>query len=181
MSNSFFSLLQRLKQAKVEFVLVGGFAAAVYGCTLVTQDVDICCNFSSDNLLRLKMALEGIHPVHRMTPNRVKLDLTNDNVGQFKNLYLDTDLGPLDCLSAIDGVGDFQRVLDSSCQIESDGMRLNVLTLVLQRYKGSSFIRRQADNLLQENKLSCFSGGYPYGRQDDYENQTGNEPIFETI
>lgn len=129
MSNPFFGLLRRLIQAEVEFVLVGGFAAAVYGCTLVTQDVDICCNFSSDNLLRLKLALEGIHPFHRMTPNRVKLDLTIDNVGQFKNLYLDTDLGPLDCLSTIDGIGDFQKALDASCQIESDGMRLNVLTL----------------------------------------------------
>jgi hypothetical protein len=129
MSDPFFGLLRRLEQADVEFALVGGFAAAVYGCTLVTQDIDICCNFSQDNLLRLKTALEGIHPVHRMTPNRIKLDLTADNVGQFKNLYLDTDLGPLDCLSTIDGLGDFKQVLGASRLIESKGMKLHILTL----------------------------------------------------
>lgn len=129
MSNPFSCLLGRLKQADVEFVLVGGFAAAVYGCTLVTQDVDICCNFSQENMLRLKTALEGIHPVHRMTPNRIRLELTSDNAGQFKNLYLDTDLGPLDCLSSIDGVGDFKQVKLASCLIETEGIKLHILTL----------------------------------------------------
>jgi hypothetical protein len=54
-------------------------------------------------------------------------------------------------------------------------------SLILQRYKSSRNIMRQADNLLQENKLTDFSGGYHYGRQNDYENQTGIEPIFATV
>jgi hypothetical protein len=53
--------------------------------------------------------------------------------------------------------------------------------LILQRYKSSSFMRRQDDNPFQKNKLMFFSGGYRYGCQDDYENQTGVEPIFETV
>ena len=40
---------------------------------------------------------------------------------------------------------------------------------------------RRADNLLQENKLTDFSGGYRYGRQNNYENQTGTEPTFATV
>jgi len=40
---------------------------------------------------------------------------------------------------------------------------------------------RRVDNLLQENKLKHFSGGYRYGRQNDYENQTRIEPIFAAI
>jgi hypothetical protein len=40
---------------------------------------------------------------------------------------------------------------------------------------------RRAYNLLHENKLTDFSGGYRYGRQNDYENQTGIEPIFATV
>jgi hypothetical protein len=128
-SDPFFNLLQRLQQANVDFVLVGGFAAAVYGCTLVTQDIDICCDFSQENLLRLQKALDGIHPIHRMTPNRIKLELTIDNAVHFKNLYLDTDLGPLDCLSSIEGLGNFKQVVSVSRQIESEGIRLSILTL----------------------------------------------------
>jgi hypothetical protein len=40
-SDDFTNLLERPAQAKVEFVLVGGFAGVVYGCTYVTQDIDI--------------------------------------------------------------------------------------------------------------------------------------------
>ncbi|MBM4103662.1 MAG: hypothetical protein FJ263_06355 [Planctomycetes bacterium] len=36
---NYFTLLKRLYQADVSFVLVGGFAAATYGCTLFTQDI----------------------------------------------------------------------------------------------------------------------------------------------
>jgi len=56
-----------------------------------------------------------------------------------------------------------------------------IACLVLQRYKSSRNIMRRVDNLLQENKLNHFSGGYRYGRQNDYENQTAIEPIFATV
>ena len=39
-------LSRRLIEAQVEFVLIGGFAAVAHGGTLVTRDVDICCQFS---------------------------------------------------------------------------------------------------------------------------------------
>lgn len=35
-------LTRRLVEAKVEFVLIGGFAAVAHGVTLVTRDLDIC-------------------------------------------------------------------------------------------------------------------------------------------
>ena len=57
MSMDFFGLLKRLKEADVDFVIVGGFAGVVYGCTYVTQDIDICCDFSADNLLALQKAI----------------------------------------------------------------------------------------------------------------------------
>jgi hypothetical protein len=129
MTSNFLDLLKRLVKADVNFVIVGGFAGVVYGCTYVTQDIDICCDFSADNLLRLQKALYGLNPVHRMTPNRQKLKLTEDNCTQLKNLYLDTDIGQLDCLSFINGIGDFQTVKGKSTLIEIDDIQLRVLTL----------------------------------------------------
>jgi hypothetical protein len=122
-------LLKKLAAADVDFVVVGGFAGVVYGCTCVTQDLDICCDFSADNLLRLQKALLGLNPVHRMTPSRKKLELTKDNCASLKNLYLDTDIGQLDCLSFINGVGDFQTVKQKSMLIKADDIRLPVLNL----------------------------------------------------
>ncbi len=121
------SLLRRLVEGGADFVIVGGFAGVVHGCTYVTQDVDICCDFSSENLLALQQSVAGLHAVHRMTPKRRPLELTEQTCGQFKNLYLDTDLGQLDCVSFIAGVGDYEKVRKASEEIEVEGVRLRVL------------------------------------------------------
>jgi len=129
MTGDFIELLERLVKAGVDFVIVGGFAGTVYGCTLVTQDVDICLDFSPVNLLALQKGIADLHPVHRKTPSRKKLELAGKNCSSFKNLYLDTDIGRLDCLGAIEGIGDYQKVKDKSVTIETDGVRLQVLNL----------------------------------------------------
>lgn len=129
MTGDFILLLERLVKGGVDFVIVGGFAGTVYGCTLVTQDVDICLDFSPANLLSLQKSIADLHPVHRMTPGRKKLELTEKNCGSFRNLYLDTDIGRLDCIGSIEGIGDYQKVKEKSVKIEADGVRLRVLNL----------------------------------------------------
>jgi hypothetical protein len=113
----FESLLMRLIEHHVEFVIVGGFAAVAHGSSLLTQDVDICYRFTPDNLLRLQEAMTGLHPVHRMTPKRLPLQLTSQACEGLKNLYLDTDLGQLDCLSTVAGVGDFEQAKAHSVEV----------------------------------------------------------------
>ncbi len=129
MRGGFLDLLEHLVDTHVDFVLVGGYAGVVYGCTYVTQDVDICCDFSAANLLALQKALSDLHPVHRMTPGRKPLDLTISNAVEFKNLYLDTDLGPIDCLSEIRGLGRYAQVVQASAPIEVEGRQFRVLTI----------------------------------------------------
>ena len=129
MSNDFVNLLERLVNHAVDFVIVGGFAGIVHGCTYVTQDIDICCDFSPSNLLALQRAVSDLEPVHRMTPQRKKLELTEETCAQFKNLYLDTKEGQLDCLSFIDGLGDFSQAKQESELIEVEGAKMRVLSL----------------------------------------------------
>lgn len=129
MNKSFTSLLIRLAKGNVDFVIIGGFAGVVHGCTYVTQDIDVCCDFSVDNLMRLQKAVSEIHPVHRMTSKKIILNLTPQNCKEIKNLYLDTDLGQLDCLGFVEGIGDFQAVLNTSQTIEIDGAELKVLRI----------------------------------------------------
>ncbi len=129
MSDDFVNLLERLVNNGVDFVIVGGFAGVVHGCTYVTQDIDICCDFSPANLLALQRAVSDLDPVHRMTPNRKKLNLTQETCAQFKNLYLDTNLGQLDCLGFLDGLGDFRRAKEESELIEVEDTKMRVLSL----------------------------------------------------
>jgi hypothetical protein len=129
MRSDFPNLLRRLVSAGVDFTLVGGYAGVVHDCALLTQEIEICCNFSPGNLLTLQRAVADLHPVHRMTPGRQSLEMAAENAGQFRNLYLDTDLGYLDCLSEIQGLGGYDEVAKASQTIEIGGMPLRVLTI----------------------------------------------------
>jgi len=122
-------ILRRLGEHGVAFVVVGGYAAVAHGGTLVTQDLDVCCDLSADNLLRIQEALKDVQPVHRMTPKRLPLRLTKDNCQGLKNIYLDTDIGQLDCLGEILGIGDFQAVQKRSMVVDADGYQLRLLEL----------------------------------------------------
>ena len=150
MSSDFLNLLERLVNAGVDFLVIGGFAGVVHGCTYVTQDIDICCDFSPSTLLALQRAISDLHPVHRMTPKRKKLQLTEQTCGQFKNLYLDTDIGQLDCLSFIDGLGDYSQVKRKSELIEVEEMKVRVLSLdALIKSKKSMSRPRDKEAILQ--------------------------------
>ena len=127
--DDFIDIIDRLIQAEVNFVLVGGLAAVTHGSSMTTQDIDICCDFSTSNLLKLQTALEGTNPVHRMTTNRVQLRLTEENCRTLKTLYLDTDIGQLDCLGEILGIGSFPEVKKQSEAIELDEHPCHILRI----------------------------------------------------
>lgn len=130
MKDGFLEIIERLTKSGVKFVLVGGFAGVVHGCTYVTQDIDICCDFSAANLLALQEALKDLHPVHRMTPQRLKLKLTTESCARFKNLYLDTDIGQVDCFASIQGLGSYKEV-ERSSEIRDLGGRLRIRVLTI--------------------------------------------------
>jgi hypothetical protein len=110
-------LMRRLIASQVEFVLVGGFAAAAYGVTLVTRDVDVCCRFSEANLMRIQGAFADLHPVH-FPRTDLPLQLTPEQCASLKNLYLKTDLGAVDCLGEVLGIGNFDEVLKNSVELQ---------------------------------------------------------------
>lgn len=120
-------IVSRLLEKKFDFVVIGGLAAVTHGSPVMTHDIDVCCDFSPNNLMRLQDALSGIHPVHRMTSKRIPLQLTPGFCKGLKNLYLDTDLGQLDCLSHVRGLGGYREALENSEEIEIDDYVCHVL------------------------------------------------------
>ena len=129
MQNNFLELLESLIDSRVNFILVGGLAAAAYGSSQVTMDVDICIDLSSDNLNKLKNAVSAIHPKHRMHPKKPGFTESGKSLESFKNIYLQTDCGQLDCLGEIKGIGDYEKVLNDSAEIVLHGKKCRILTL----------------------------------------------------
>ena len=108
------ALLTRLKDSGLEFVVIGGVCAVYHGAPVATFDLDICCAFGEANVLRIEAAVKDLHPVHRLTANKLPLELTRSAFSSLKNVYLQTDWGKLDCLSEVAGIGNFAAVLHHS-------------------------------------------------------------------
>jgi hypothetical protein len=122
-------IVERLIRSHVEFVLIGGFAVLAHGASLMTEDVDVCCPFTEQNLRAIESAVRDLHPVHRMTPQRLPFVLTDDLVSSLKNLYLGTDIGKLDCLGEVLGIGDFEEVKSRSVEIKFESGPCRVLNI----------------------------------------------------
>ncbi len=123
------SITRRLAEFEVQFVIAGGLGAIIHGSSLMTRDVDVACSMEPDNLLRLFNATQDLHPVHRMTPHKEIFTRHQAEQGGFRNLYLATAWGQLDCLGEIKGLGDFSICLEQSEVLEMDGIQIRVLTL----------------------------------------------------
>lgn len=125
----FSQLLERLADARLDFVIVGGYAAVAHGSSLVTRDLDICAVLTPDNVEKLRRMLADWHPRHRMTPQRLSF-LEYPKAGQpVQNLYLQTDIGVIDILSSILGVGDFARLWSQAEELEVAGRTYRVISL----------------------------------------------------
>lgn len=108
------ALLMRLKDSGLEFVVIGGVCVVFHGALLATFDLDICCAFGEDNVRRIENAVKDLNPVHRLTANKLPLEMTRDSFRDLRNLYLQTDLGKLDCLGEVKGLGNYESVVKQS-------------------------------------------------------------------
>lgn len=129
MTPDFSQLIARLTDSGFEFVLIGGYAAVTHGSSQVTRDLDVCAVLTNENLERLRRALAGWNPRHRLTPERLSF-LSLPRLGEpVNNLYLETDVGVLDILSSVLGVGDFERLKRTAERLEVDGRTCWVMSL----------------------------------------------------
>src|SRR4051812_19135355 len=108
------ALLTRLKENGLEFVVIGGVCVIFHGAAFATFDLDICCRFGEQNLRRIEAAVRDLHPFHRLTANKLPFELTPHLCAELKNLYLQTDLGKLDCLGEVAGIGNYDEVVKQS-------------------------------------------------------------------
>lgn len=129
MNSDFEGLLGKLVEGGVEFVLVGGYSAMLHGSSLMTQDIDVVCPLGADNLARLFDVLEDSNPIHRMVPSNPRFVRDDVTKGGWQNLYLRTDLGVLDCLGEVRGIGNYEDCLARSIEIQLDSFSIRGLSI----------------------------------------------------
>ena len=121
--------LRALFDANVEFVLIGGAAMQMQGSAHLTEDLDFCYARSAKNLERLALALAPHHPRLRGAPENLPFHFDAATIKRGLNFTLMTDLGALDFLGEVSGVGGFREVKKNSDVITIFDMDFLVLSL----------------------------------------------------
>ena len=122
-------LLKILASHDVDFVVGGGVAGVLHGSRLVTQDVDVCAPLTLENLTRILASLAGLNPRFRVAHENRPLPADPAALSGYKNLYLVTDLGQIDVLSEITGVGSYDEVASHTITVDLAGTGCRVLDL----------------------------------------------------
>lgn len=125
----FGELLNLLSSAKVDFVLVGGVAAAAHGSPGSMQVFDLVYNRSEQNPGKIVEALGPLHPYLRGAPPGLPFRFDVATLKAGLNFTLVTDLGWIDLLGEVAGGGRYEQLLPHSVEIEAFGTRCRVLDL----------------------------------------------------
>jgi hypothetical protein len=122
-------LLRRLLDAGVELVVVGGVAAVPHGSAQFTKDLDITAPFTSANIQRLMSILRPLAPRFYQTLGKPPAHRSDDELATFKNLYLHTDLGIVDVLSAVPPLESYAAIAGHASEMDLFARRCLVIAL----------------------------------------------------
>jgi hypothetical protein len=125
----FDQLLETLLSAGVEFILIGGLAAAAHGSARATFDVDVVYARTRENVRKLVAALEPLEPYLRGVPAGLPFKFDEATVRLGLNFTLQTRLGWLDLLGEVAGGGNFAQLLPFTEPMEIFGQSCRVVTL----------------------------------------------------
>jgi hypothetical protein len=123
-------LLKILLSHKLDFLIVGGFAAVVHGSSHVTKDLDITMLMTQENIDSLRFALKDLKPYHRMNPSQ-KLSFLEEpkRVAGIKNIYLETNAGILDIVALDNELGSFAELKSRAMKVSLFDYDCMVLSL----------------------------------------------------
>ena len=122
--------LKALCDAGVEFVIVGGVSATFHGSAQVTFDLDICYSRSTDNLQRLAKALAPFHPRPRGFPANLPFIWDESTLRNGSLFTLTTELGDIDLLGEVKGLGNFDDIVPRSITLDAHGYRVRTIDLL---------------------------------------------------
>jgi hypothetical protein len=116
---NFLQAVQVLADHGVEFVIIGGWSAILHGSAYVTNDLDVCFSRKRENLRKLVDALAPHHPRLRELPAGLPFVWDEAALRQGTIFTLTTDLGTIDLLAEVAGVGDFPQVKEASVAVQA--------------------------------------------------------------
>lgn len=150
-------LLIDLLDSGVEFILVGGLAAAIQGVPATTFDVDVVHNRTPENVARILQFLAKVHARVRNRPEgQILVPDAMAFSGRGHQLLL-TDKGSLDFLGAIEGGKSYEELALQRVAVRLADRQVWTLPLavLLELKRHSSHPKDRLSALLIEQTLQA--------------------------
>ncbi len=128
-SNMFEEILAALVAHEVRFVVIGGVAATIHGSARFTNDIDICYDTAQDNLERLVRLLTGWHAYLRGVEPGLPFIMDVRAIRTTPIMTLTTDVGAIDLLNRVPGVGDYGAAVAASELVKIGSVEFRALRL----------------------------------------------------
>ena len=124
-------IIKALADHDVDYVIVGGVAAVLYGSTYSTNDLDLCYSRDGSNLKALVSALAPFQPRLRgkNLPNNLPFHFDPETLKHGLNFTLTTTAGDVDLIGEIKGVGQFKDLVKNAQKIKVFGVICHVISL----------------------------------------------------
>lgn len=146
------ALFRCIARVPGNFVVVGAVAMVIHGSAYITFDLDLCCEWSDENLQAIRIALSPYVPMIRdeASPQRSP------------ELRLRTAAGDVDLLREIPGVGGYEQVLGHSEEHTIYDEQIRVLSLdALIAAKKAADRRKDWLHLLELDELKKLRDAAP--------------------
>lgn len=114
---------------EVELIVIGGVAATLHGSEFPTTDLDVCYLRNPENLEKLAKALQSVHARLRNAPENLPFILDAETLDKGLNFTFATDIGSLDLLGEVRGLGYYGDVLPGALIFELFGYRFPVVEI----------------------------------------------------
>jgi hypothetical protein len=113
----------------VDFLVIGGIAARLWGSPTITQDLDICYARDRPNLERLAAALRELNARLRGVREKVPFRVDARALAAGDHFTFATDVGDLDCLGTPTGTAGYGGLKKGAESMDVDGLKVWVASL----------------------------------------------------
>ncbi|MCB1190444.1 MAG: hypothetical protein H7A23_16270 [Leptospiraceae bacterium] len=124
----FEKIIKLFEQHNIEYIIIGGYAAAIHGSARLTSDIDFVYKRSQDNIKKIAQALKDHHPYLRGAPEGLPFRFDEITISQGLNFTLKTDLGSIDLLAEIPG-GNYETINPYTIEVDLYSNKVNCVNL----------------------------------------------------
>lgn len=121
--------LEFLGRHAIECVIVGGVAGTLHGSAIPTTDLDVCYSRTATNLQKLATALKSVNARLRNAPSNLPFLLDAETFRKGLNFTFVTDIGDLDLLGEVRGIGYYDKAVEGASSFELLGYTFKVIAL----------------------------------------------------